>query len=159
MQQQVVPDKRLGDVLTVGIEVTFSAQYSSTALILLRMMEQAVRAFADADHHPQAGLIGAGDESRWRRCCLLVGDDLITLIIDTLGFDFAALTTGDTEIRNVPIGKAPAIHVHRVCGFADTLIGFGVTGRRDRILAAGFLILLEITFEILSAYDDGKGIT
>lgn len=154
--------------LTVCIEITFSAQYSSTALILFRMVKESLRTLADPDHHPQAGFLrfgSRGDRRRGRRggwqrgTGLLVGDDLVAGIIDALGFDFATLPTRDAEIGYLPVREAAAIHIDRVRGPADTLVGFRVAGRGDGILAAGFLILLEITFEILSGNDNGKRIT
>ena len=150
--------------LTVGVEITFPAQYSSTTLILFGMVEKSIRTLADADHHPQTGFLRSGSRGGGRRgrrwlSGLLVGDDFIAGIIDALGFDFAALPTRDTEIGNLPVSEAPAIHVHWIRGTADTLVRFRVAGRRDWILAAGFLILLEITFEILSGNDNRKRIT
>lgn len=155
--------------LTVCIEITFSAQYSSTALILFRMVEESIRTLADPDHHPQTGFLrfgsrgsrGGGWRGGWQRGStgLLVGDHLVAGIIDALGFDFAALPTGDTEIRYLPVREAAAIHVDRVRGAADALVGLRVAGRGHGILAAGFLILLEITFKILSGNDNGKRIT
>lgn len=73
MREKEEEEKRNGQArkkLTVGIEVTFSAQYSSTALILFRVMEKSVRTLADADHHPQTGL---GLRSGSRRGCGMGG--------------------------------------------------------------------------------------
>lgn len=46
-----------GRGLTVTVEVALAAKDADAALILVRMMEQAVRTLADADHHAQTGLV------------------------------------------------------------------------------------------------------